>query len=171
MNRRVWISGVPLKGEREPPAGRVDQGAEGAQLRGDGLHRAPAQRIVAVETGPNAGPGAGAEQHPDGRSGVRAIEGGPGVGEPAAGDHGVGAADFDACAERRQCVTRGANVAAGVEVADSRRLGAAGGRNQSPVRDGLVAGNVGAAAQRARIKADHLGHFRLISDKESIIIS
>ena len=78
------------------------------------------------------------------------------------------------CARRARPVPRAWRDTSrpGLRLRDAQRLVAAGARDQRPVRNRLVAGNADAAAQRAGMKGrDLAGHERLISDKESIIIS
>ena len=72
----------------------------------------------------------------------------------------------------RQCGARRQYVTSGIQIENSQRRSPRGAGDERPVRDRLIARNAGRAAQRSGLNRNHrIRHVRLISDKESIIIS
>jgi len=164
--------GSPAEREGKAPVGRLDSRAEGAQLRRDRLHWAPAQGCVPVEARANVSAGAGSQEHPCRRTRVHAVENAGWSVKSAASDDDVLTLTRDRHAQRFQRLPSRAHVAARVEMCYVQRLGASGSGNERPVRNRLVTRDGNAAAQPARMKGhDALGHRYGVGDKESIIIS
>jgi hypothetical protein len=92
--------------------------------------------------------------------------------QPSAANDDISVVGVDPRTECDKRLAGGSDIASGVEMRDAQRITAVRTGDQSSVRDGLVAGNDNAAAQRSGLKSHDLGrHMWLISDKESIIIS
>ncbi len=74
MKRRVCGALVPLTVAGSVPCDGLDLRAERAQLRGDRLHRAAAERLVSFQPRAQTRACANAHQHPCGRTGIHTVD-------------------------------------------------------------------------------------------------